>query len=317
MLRMPVFTKGTDTHPEGEPSRYGINVDEEINKIIVIGNIAIRDEILRLLTSAPAVLEAVLGGIRDAGWSVAVHNDYRQNGEARTFWLFTHSSGKWRKGEGRTDNEAIAAMLADLAGGELITATDDECCGQHRWNTAPDTPADQRPYCETCPRRIEEGDAARQAILTERKIGNEADAERDQAYRERNHLVAALARLFPSGIRPTDIPGWDPAWNNCVYIDLPTGQISYHYHDDEAELFKDLPRYTKPFDGHAKDDVHKRLAELGVSYVTERTLREAEAIKERTARCARIAKSKYADRRWHPFYHIAAAGIAEDIEALT
>ena len=90
-----------------------------------------------------------------------------------------------------------------------------------------------------------------------------AEAAKDQAYKERNHLVAALARLYPSGIRATEIPGWDPEWSGCVYIDLPDNrQISYHYHDSEAFLFEDLPPYKKPYDGHRKEDVHDHLQSL-------------------------------------------------------
>jgi hypothetical protein len=87
-------------------------------------------------------------------------------------------------------------------------------------------------------------------------------ADCDEAYRQRNHLVAALARLFPSGIRRTDIPGWDPEWHGCTFIDLPSGQISYHYHDSEMHLFEGLPAYGKIWDGHDKEVVHARLALL-------------------------------------------------------
>ncbi len=87
--------------------------------------------------------------------------------------------------------------------------------------------------------------------------------EKDEAYRQRNYLVAALARLFPSGTRQTDIPGWDPEWHGCCFIDLPTGQISYHFHSSQAGLFADLPLYEKPWDGHDKDMVHERLMWLG------------------------------------------------------
>lgn len=83
------------------------------------------------------------------------------------------------------------------------------------------------------------------------------------AYYERNMHVALLARLYPSGIRETHIEGWDEEWRNCVYIDLPAGQISYHYHTREAHLFHDLPPYTKPWDGHQKDLVHERLLSPG------------------------------------------------------
>jgi hypothetical protein len=86
--------------------------------------------------------------------------------------------------------------------------------------------------------------------------------EKDEAYRQRNFLVAALARLFPSGIRrTTDIDGGE--WQGCCYIDLPSGQISYHYHDSQAFLFENLPPYEKPWDGHDKEMVHSRLVGLG------------------------------------------------------
>jgi hypothetical protein len=42
---------------------------------------------------------------------VAVHNDYRLNGELHTFWLFTKDD-RAVKGEGKTDAEALA-IVAD------------------------------------------------------------------------------------------------------------------------------------------------------------------------------------------------------------
>lgn len=55
-------------------------------------------------------LETALAQLRRDGWRVAVHNDYRQDGEDFTFWLFTHDAGLFVKGEGRTDRDAIAAV---------------------------------------------------------------------------------------------------------------------------------------------------------------------------------------------------------------
>lgn len=45
--------------------------------------------------------------LRAEGWSVAVHNDYRVGNVRQTFWLLTHPSGRWVKGEGLTDEEAL------------------------------------------------------------------------------------------------------------------------------------------------------------------------------------------------------------------
>lgn len=50
---------------------------------------------------------ALLKQFRSAGWSVAVHNDHRIGGVPHTFWLLTHPSGKWVRGEGRTDHDAL------------------------------------------------------------------------------------------------------------------------------------------------------------------------------------------------------------------
>ncbi len=84
----------------------------------------------------------------------------------------------------------------------------------------------------------------------------------DAAYHERNQLVALLSRMFPSGIKKTVIEGWDPEWHNCVYIDLPTGQASWHYHDREMNLFEHLPPYEGEWDGHSTEEKYERIATL-------------------------------------------------------
>lgn len=112
-------------------------------------------------------------------------------------------------------------------------------------------------------RSLERALAAATADLaaSDRRV-RELEAQKDDAYAQRNHLVAALASVFPSGIRATNIVGWDHDWHGCCFIDLPTGQVSYHYHDSQAHLFAGLPDYTKPWDGHEKEDVHARLRAL-------------------------------------------------------
>lgn len=96
----------------------------------------------------------------------------------------------------------------------------------------------------------------------------------DAAYKERNQVVAALAKCFPSGIAKTAIEGWDEAWHNCVYIDLPTGQASWHYHDRDAYLFEGLPSYTEEWDGHSTPEKYERLHALTVATV-DQEVREA------------------------------------------
>ena len=52
--------------------------------------------------------------LRSLGWMVAVHNDYKQNGEFHTFWLLTYPDGKYLKGEGKTDDEALEQIVEEL-----------------------------------------------------------------------------------------------------------------------------------------------------------------------------------------------------------
>ena len=99
---------------------------------------------------------------------------------------------------------------------------------------------------------LEDQDAA-MAKMRERKDG---------AYLERNQLVAALSKIYPSGIAKTAIPGWSEDWHGCVYIDSPVGQLSWHYHESQAHLFAHLPPYTKPWDGHTTEEKYRRLASL-------------------------------------------------------
>lgn len=62
--------------------------------------------------------------IRAAGWAVAVHNDYRLNGVAHTFWLFTKGD-RCVKGEGVTDAQALNQVREQLGPYEwLLTFAD-------------------------------------------------------------------------------------------------------------------------------------------------------------------------------------------------
>lgn len=57
-------------------------------------------------TARPAKHAGIPNDIRNEGWSVAVHNDYRQGGVPHTFWLFTKND-TCVKGEGQTDGQAL------------------------------------------------------------------------------------------------------------------------------------------------------------------------------------------------------------------
>jgi hypothetical protein len=94
-----------------------------------------------------------------------------------------------------------------------------------------------------------------------------ADTMTDAVYAERNKVVAALAALavklgYRAGVARTAIGGWDPEWHGCVYIDLPTGQVSWHYNDRDAGLFAFLPPYAGTWDGHETAEKYRRVVAL-------------------------------------------------------
>lgn len=59
-------------------------------------------------------LEEKLNLLRTNGWVVAVHNDYYSNGVLHTFWLFTHKSGIYVKGEGLTDEQCLNKCIFEI-----------------------------------------------------------------------------------------------------------------------------------------------------------------------------------------------------------
>lgn len=88
-----------------------------------------------------------------------------------------------------------------------------------------------------------------------------ARVERDKAYRERAHLVALLAALYPAEMRDApDTPGW-----SIVYVTTPTGQMSWHLsYADAADLFEHVPVAAAEWDGHTTMEKYQRLDALTV-----------------------------------------------------
>lgn len=98
-----------------------------------------------------------------------------------------------------------------------------------------------------------EGAEREVAELTEQKNG---------AYRERNALVAALSKIFPSGLGRHVASDWEDDWRTIVFIDLPTGQASWHIHDSEAPMFRHLRKYEGEWDGHTTEEKYRRMFAL-------------------------------------------------------
>lgn len=93
---------------------------------------------------------------------------------------------------------------------------------------------------------------------------DQSEAAKDGAYAERNQCVALIARMaiaagMKAGIAKTAIPGWSEDWHSCVYIDLPTGQVSWHFHNSHAWMFDGLPAYDDRWDGHDTPEKYRRV----------------------------------------------------------
>ncbi len=94
-------------------------------------------------------------------------------------------------------------------------------------------------------------------------------AQKDAAYSERNQVVAALARFaLQHGLRaglaehdPADT-AWEADWRTILFVDLPVGQVSWHFHDSERPLLEGLPEYGRAWDGHSTEEKYTRLANL-------------------------------------------------------
>lgn len=91
-------------------------------------------------------------------------------------------------------------------------------------------------------------------------------ARKDSAYEERTHCVALMARMavamgLPVTVTTIGIEGWASKWRTCVYIELPTGQVSWHVQEQLVHLFDGLPvRNDVPvWDGHSTGEKYRRV----------------------------------------------------------
>lgn len=82
----------------------------------------------------------------------------------------------------------------------------------------------------------------------------------DSVYRERAHLVAHLAALYPSviGYNDPSEPGW-----LVVYVKTAKGQMSWHISESDADLFGHVTfGNLTTWDGHSTEEKYARLDAL-------------------------------------------------------
>lgn len=90
--------------------------------------------------------------------------------------------------------------------------------------------------------------------------------QKDGAYAERNQCVALIARMalalgWKAGLRrhPESDTKWERDWMTILAIDLPTGQVTWHFHDSELHLLADLPECPTGWDGHDTPEKYRRV----------------------------------------------------------
>ncbi len=82
----------------------------------------------------------------------------------------------------------------------------------------------------------------------------------DEVYRERAHLVAHLAAIYPSVIGHVDPD--EPEWA-VVYIKTTEGQMSWHISPSDMDLFEHVPRGGAiTWDRHSTEEKYDRLRRL-------------------------------------------------------
>jgi len=70
--------------------------------------------------------------------------------------------------------------------------------------------------------------------------------------------ASALLLGYPIslGIDPKSL---DPRWANLLFIELPTGQVSWHIHREDLMLFENLPQNQIVWDGHTREERDERI----------------------------------------------------------
>lgn len=114
--------------------------------------------------------------------------------------------------------------------------------------------------------------AHQEALETISALANEKnriEEIKNEAYAERNQILALLARMALRlgwqawvGQHPESDKAWDADWRTTLFIESPKGQLSWHFHDSERDLLAGLPRGPNLWDGHTTAEKYSRLREI-------------------------------------------------------
>jgi hypothetical protein len=124
--------------------------------------------------------------------------------------------------------------------------------------------------CHRCVAKVVAG-ADEPSDMRVRQVALEVAVEdKDAAYAERDRLVAALSKCFPSHLATHDGADWHHDWRTIVCIHLPTGQATWHIHDSERPWFSHLLTLEDHWDGHSTAEKYERLGRMEPLYTRMR-----------------------------------------------
>jgi hypothetical protein len=109
-----------------------------------------------------------------------------------------------------------------------------------------------------------------------------SEKAKNEAYTERNKLVCLLSKVFPAWLErhPVTDKDWEHDWRNIVFIQLPTGQASWHIHDSEARWFDHLKMdFSKnSWDGHTTEEKYRRVMRVKPAILVDVRTTSVEAV---------------------------------------
>lgn len=84
--------------------------------------------------------------------------------------------------------------------------------------------------------------------------------QKDTAYRERNMCVLAIAHMaHDAGWGVAHRPDENEKGWNLLFIETPSGQISWHFSDRELAGFSPFSVRDTKWDGHSNEEKYRRL----------------------------------------------------------
>jgi hypothetical protein len=111
--------------------------------------------------------------------------------------------------------------------------------------------------------------------LVDQALDDDAGVQLRAAYRERAHLVAALAThpAVTSAVLATDAHAELPDCATVVYLETAHGQMTWHLADVDLDLVDHLPRVPADdpraqWDGHSTAEKYARVRDLAAAVTT-------------------------------------------------